>query len=128
MRAGTEVEDNGLKYSKLVTTGSKELGTVKIRYKEPLEDVSHELERVIGSSDQEFTDNLRLAFVVYVCAEKLRSSDKISADEISLAKKLYKELGENIRSKNSADLYKLAAILEKSEAELGVGIREKVEW
>ena len=125
---GTEI-DSGLKYSKLTATGSKELGTVKVRYKEPLEDVSHELEKVIESVDASYTDNLRLAFVVYVCSEKLRGSDRISSEEIELAKKLYKELGDAIREKNSADLYKLAGILDKSEKELGVGIPEEpFEW
>ena len=117
--------DSGLKYSRLVTTGSQELGTVKVRYKEPFEDISHELEKVIETADASYTDNLRLAFTVYVCAEKLRSSDKISAEEIDLAKKLYKELGNDIREKNSADLYKLAGILDKSEKELNIGIPEE---
>ena len=121
---GTDI-DSGLKYSKLTATGSKEPGTVKVRYKEPLEDLSHELEKVIETADDSYTDNLRLAFIVYVCAEKLRGSDKISSEEISLAKKLYKELGDAIREKNAADLYKLAGILDKSEKELGVGIQEE---
>lgn len=125
MKTGTEPADSGLKYSKLVTTDSKEPGTVRVRYKEPLEDVSHELEKVIETADASFTDNLRLAFIVYVCAEKLRGSDKISKEDIDLAKQLYKELGEPLREKNSADLYKLAGILEKSEAELGIGIPEE---
>lgn len=117
--------DSGLKYSKLTATESKEAGTVKVRYKEPLENVSHELEKVIETADASYTDNLRLAFIVYVCAEKLRGSDKISAEEIELAKKLYKELGDAVREKNSADLYKLAGILDKSEKELGIGIPEE---
>lgn len=125
---GTDV-DSGLKYSKLTATGSKEPGTVKVRYKEPLEDVSHELEKVVETADASYTDNLRLAFIVYVCAEKLRGSDRISAEEIELAKKLYKELGDAICEKNSTDLYKLAGILDKSEKELGVGIPEDpFEW
>ncbi len=41
MNAGSEPADSGLKYSKIVTTGSQEPGTVKIRYKEPLADTSH---------------------------------------------------------------------------------------
>lgn len=125
---GTDI-DSGLKYSKLTATGSKEPGTVKVRYKEPLEDVSHELEKVIETADASYTDNLRLAFIVYVCSEKLRGSDRISSEEIELAKKLYKELGDAIREKNSADLYKLAGIMDKSEKELGVGIPEEpFEW
>ena len=72
-----------------------------------------------------YTDNLRLAFIVYVCAEKLRGSGKISSEEIDLAGKLYKELGDDIRERNSADIYKLAGILDKSEKELGIGIPEE---
>ena len=125
MKTDTAPAESGLKYSKLVTTDSKELGTIKVRYKEPLEDTSHEMEKVIETADASYTDNLRLAFIVYVCAEKLRGSDKISAAEIDLAKKLYQELGAAIREKNSADLYKLAGILDKSEKELGIGIQEE---
>ena len=125
MKTDTAPADSGLKYSRLITTGSEELGTIRIRYKEPLADVSHETEKVIPSAEPSFTDNLRLAFIVYVCAEKLRGSDKINATELALAKRLYAELGSSIREKNSADLYKLAGILEKSEAELGIGIREE---
>ena len=120
MKKGDAPADSGLKYSKMITTGSKEVGTIKVRYKEPLEDVSHELEKVIESSEASFTDNLRLAFVVYVCAEKLCGSDKISDAEITLAEKLYKELGSSVREKNEADLYKLAGILEQSEKDLGI--------
>ena len=125
MKTGTAPADSGLKYSKLVTTGSSEPGTIKVCYKEPLEDTSHELEKVIETAEASFTDNLRLAFIVYVCAEKLRGSDKISDKEITLAKKLYAELGPSIREKNASDLYKLAGILEKSEKELGIGIQEE---
>ena len=125
MKDGTAPVDSGLKYSRMVTTGSVEPGTVKIRYKEPLGEVSHELEKTIETADDAFTDNLRLAFIVYVCAEKLRGSDKITEEETELAKKLYKELGEEIREKNSADLYKLEGILEKDERELGIGIHSK---
>lgn len=124
---GTPV-DSGLKYSKMVTTGSKELGTVKVRYKEPLKDESHELEKVIASAEASYTDNLRLAFIVYVCAEKLRGSDKIGAEEIELAKSLYQELGDDVRARNEADLYKLAGILDKSERELNIDTEDDDEF
>ena len=120
--------ESGLKYSKLVTTGSREPGTIRIRYKEPLEEVSHELEKIIETADASYSDNLRLAFIVFVCAEKLRGSDKITSKEIDLARKLYKELGNTITEKNSADLYKLAGILEKSEKELGIGIPDEAHF
>ena len=66
-----------------------------------------------------------MAFIVYVCAEKLRGSNKITDKEITLAKRLYTELGFSIREKNASDQCKLAGILEKSEKELGIGIREE---
>lgn len=124
MKTGTAPVSSGLKYSRLVTTGSAEPGTVKVRYKEPLAEKSHEVEKAIETADQSFTDNLRLAFIVYVCAEKLRGSKRISRAEIALAEKLYAELGASIREKNAADLFKLAGILTKSEKELGIGLPE----
>ena len=128
MKTGNAPAESGLKYSKIVTTGSPEPGTVKVRYKEPLEDKSHELEKVIETAEASFTDNLRLAFIVYVCSEKLRGSDKISDKEIALARKLYAELGDSIREKNASDLYKLAGILDKSEGELHIGVEEPFPW
>ena len=121
---GTAIE-SGYKYSRIVTTGSEETGTVRVRYKEPLGEVSSLQEKVIGPDLNSFSDNLRLAFIVYVCSEKLRDSDKISENEIAMAKKFYRELGEEIRRINEADLYKLAGILDMSKRELGIGIRSK---
>ena len=121
---GTAIE-SGYKYSRIVTTGSEETGTVRVRYKEPLGEVSSLQEKVIGPDLNSFSDNLRLAFIVYVCSEKLRDSDKISENEIAMAKKFYGELGEEIRRMNEADLYKLAGILDMSKRELGIGIRSK---
>ena len=63
-----------------------------------------------------------------MCAEKLRGSDKISEEEIDLAKKLYQELGPAIREMNAADLYKLEGVLDKTPEELGIGIREEEEF
>lgn len=122
--------ESGYKYAKVVTTGSTELGTVKVRYKEPLEDTSHEIEYVIPSAADSFSDNIKLAYVVYVCAEKLRGSDKITDQDVQLAQKYYDSLGEEIRRLNEADLYKLPEILKRSERELNVGIRarDRFKW
>lgn len=125
MKKGDAPVESGLKYSRIVTTGSHEPCTVKVRYKLPLEETSLELEKVLETADASHSDNLRLAFIVYVCAEKLRGSDKVSEDEIELAKRLYQQLGDSIREKNAADLYKLAGILDKTEKELGIGIEEE---
>ena len=130
LRDGSGPVESGYKYAKVVTTGSKELGTVKIRYKEPLADTSEEIEYVIPSAEDGFTDNLRLAYVVYVCAEKLRGSDKIGREDLELAEKLCDTLGEEIREINKDDFYKLPEILKRSARDLNVGIhsRDPFEW
>ena len=130
LRDGDKPVESGYRYAKVVTTGSSELGTVKVRYKEPLEDTSKEIEYVISSAEDGFTDNLRLAYVVYVCAEKLRGSDKISRQDIELAGKLCGEIGEEIREMNKADFYKLPEILKRTGDELNVGIhsKDRFEW
>ena len=122
LRTDGKPVESGYKYAKVVTTGSTELGTVKVRYKEPLEDSSKEIECVITSAQEDYSDNLRLAYVVYVCAEKLRGSDKITKADIKTAQEFYDELGEEIREMNEADLYKLPEILKRTARELHVGI------
>ena len=125
LRDGSKPVESGFKYVKVVTTGSTDLGTVKVRYKEPLEDTSTEIEYVIRSADDSYTDNIKLAYVVYVCAEKLRGSDKIGEKEILLATKFSDELGAEIREMNKDDYYKLPEILRRSPGELNVGIRSR---
>ena len=125
MREKGKTVETGYKYSRIVTTGSEETGTVRVRYKEPLGEVSSLQEKVIGPGPDSFSDNLRLALIVYVCSEKLRDSGRISENEIAMAKKFYGELGEEIRRMNEADLYKLAGILDMSKRELGIGIGSK---
>ena len=122
LRESGKPVESGSKYVKVVTTGSAELGTVKVRYKEPLEDTSKEIEYAIPSAEETYTDNLRLAYVVYVCAEKLRGSDKITEEDVKKAQKFCDELGAEIREMNKADLYKLPEILRRTAKELHVGI------
>lgn len=118
------------RYTRVVTTGSRELGTVKVRYKEPLEDVSHEVEHVIPDTGERYTDNLVLASVVYVCAEKLRDSDKIDARDEALALADLDRLGVEIKVLNLDELDKLREILRRSREQLGVTVsrNEDFEW
>ena len=122
LRESGKPVESGFKYTKMVTTGSSELGAVKVRYKEPLEDTSKEIEYAIPSAEESYTDNLRLAYVVYVCAEKLRGSDKITEEDVKRAQEFCDELGEEIRRINEADLYKLPEILKRTARELHIGI------
>ena len=116
--AEEQVQEN--RYTRVVTTGSKELGTVKVRYKEPLEEISHEIEQVIPDTEERWTDNLLLAGVVYVCAEKLRDSKMIDARDEALALADFERLGSEIKVLNLDDLDKLREILRRSKEQLGV--------
>ena len=67
-----------LKYQKPVLTGSDELGTVSIRYKEPLSDTSSQIKTVVYNTNHG-TENVRLAYFLYCLSEKLRESKKLDA-------------------------------------------------
>ena len=130
LRDGFEPRMVENRYTRVVTTGSRELGTVKVRYKEPLEDASHEVEHVIAETGERYTDNLVLASVVYVCAEKLRDSDKIDARDEALALADLDRLGVEIKVLNLDELDKLREILRRSREQLGVTVsrNEDFEW
>ena len=96
MAAENSTPASDLKYQTPVLTDSDELGTVKIRYKEPLSDVSHPVEATFFNTDHA-TANARLAYLLYCISEKLRGSDKLDeADETYLSDMLtdrkYKEI------------------------------------
>ena len=65
-----------LKYQKPVLTDSNELGTVSIRYKEPLSDTSSQIETVVYNSNHS-TQNVQLAYFLYCISEKLRESKRL---------------------------------------------------
>ena len=108
------------RYTRVVTTGSSELCTVRIRYKEPLEDVSHEIEHVVADASEDYTDNLLLAHAVYIAAEKLRNSDKIEQRDEGIALMELDTLGTELQVMNLDDLVKLKEILRRSKEQLNV--------
>lgn len=130
LASGSDLPKSEYKYASVTASGSSELATVKVRYKDPLSDTSKELEHVIENADETFTDNLRLAEIVYVCAEKLRNSDKITEEDEKFAKGLYDQLGDSIRQLNESELPKLAELLEESKKQLKAGLenQESFEW
>lgn len=65
-----------LKYQTPVLTESDELGTVSIRYKEPLGEESVLIEEVVYNTNHS-TQNAELAYFLYCLSEKLRGSDKL---------------------------------------------------
>ena len=124
-RSTQQVEN---RYTRVVTTGSSELCTVKVRYKEPLEEVSHELEHVITDASEHYTDNLLLANAVYVGAEKLRDSDKVDAVDEALALADLDRLGTALKVMNVDELPKLREILKRSKERLGVTVTRNTEF
>ena len=120
LRRNAEPQTAENRYTRTVTTGSAELGTVKVRYKEPLEDVSREIEHVIPNANEHYTDNLLLASAVYTAAEKLRDSDKIDARDEALALADLDRLGLETRVLNLDELDKLREILKRSKEQLRV--------
>ena len=96
LEMGDESAQTGLKYQTPLLADSDELCTVKIRYKEPLADVSHEIKTAVYDENTG-TKNAELAWLLYCVSEKLRGSDKLDeADEEFLKNMLangkYKEL------------------------------------
>ena len=108
------------RYTRVVTTGSGELCTVRIRYKEPLKEVSHEIEHVVADASEHYTDHLLLAHAVYVAAEKLRNSDKIEQRDEAIALMELDSLGTELQVMNLDELPKLKEILKLSKERLKV--------
>ena len=106
---GNGEPETDLKYQVPVLTGSAELCTVKIRYKDPLADVSSEIEKVVYNEDRS-TENLDLAWLLYCVSEKLRQSDKLdAADEENLKQML---TGNKYRALQEGDSEKLTLFVE----------------
>ena len=108
------------RYTQVVTTGSSELCTVRIRYKEPLEEVSHEIEHVVADASEHYTDNLQLAHAVYIAAEKLRNSDKIEQRDEAIALMELENIGTELQVVNLDEIPKLKEILKRSKEHLRV--------
>ena len=96
---GNAAEAEELKYQKAQLSGSEELCTVKVRYKEPLGEESIEIAKVVGQ-ECNGGENAKLARFLYCIGEKLRQSDKLSAEDDAFYNELaqsgkYKELPGN---------------------------------
>jgi len=100
---------SGLKYQTPLLTDSEELCTVKVRYKEPLADVSHEIERVVFNQDTS-TKNAELAWFIYCVSAKLRGSDKL--DEVDEAWLREMVTGGKYKNLTEHDVEKLTLFVE----------------
>ena len=90
--------ESQLKYQKAVLSGSNEICEVRIRYKEPLEDESKEVVKVVNKTDKNDFDT-ELAYALYVKSEELRGSQKTDAADREFLKNFdsakYEELNGN---------------------------------
>ena len=93
-----------LKYQKPVLTDSDELGSVSIRYKEPLRDKSSEIGTAVYNTNHS-TQNVQLAYLLYCLSEKLRGSDKLDEyDEQFLDVMITSEFYKNFSGPNKEKL------------------------
>lgn len=79
---GEKVESD-LKYQKSEFTDTTHIATVKVRYKEPLGDESTELCVEIKDREDGFNGNIKLAYLIYVCAEIMRGSEFVEKSELT---------------------------------------------
>ena len=104
-----------LKYQKPVLTNSDELGSVSIRYKEPLSDKSSQVETAVYNTNHS-TQNIRLAYFLYCLSEKLRGSDKLDAyDEQFLDVMITSEFYKNFSGANKEKLEMLLDAFKRNE-------------
>lgn len=82
--------DSDLKYVRHELVESPELGTVRINYKDPLGEKSHEIEAPVFANETAegffgyepgTASNVKLAYLIYCAAEMLRKSDKMDDDD-----------------------------------------------
>ena len=85
---------------------------------------------MIPSAEEHYSDNLLLAWIIYICAEKLRDSDKITERDEALALAAIDELGKEIMVMNYNNVAKLREILRRTKQQLHVGssVSSGFEW
>ena len=104
-----------LKYQKPVLTNSDELGSVSIRYKEPLSNQSSQIETAIYNTNHS-TQNIQLAYFLYCLSEKLRGSDKLDEyDEQFLDVMITSEFYKNFSGANKEKLEMLLDAFKRNE-------------
>lgn len=115
MNDGKEAKSE-LKYQTAVVNDSDELCTVKIRYKDPLENKSHEIEHVVKMDETE-AENAKLAYLLYCVSEKLRGSDKLDKDDEKFLKEMLEKKDFKEFSKlNGEDLKKFISAIKEGKA------------
>ncbi len=89
MRREDEPLASGLRYQTPQLTGSDELCTVRVRYKDPLSEESRLIETAVLNEDHS-TENLDLAYALFCIAEGLRGSELTGPDEAAQTERILK--------------------------------------
>ncbi len=110
-RATGELE-SGLKYVRHTVVDSEELGTIRIRYKEPLGEESQEIEHVVYDTETGIA-NAKLAYLVYCIAERDRLSEKMDDDDKVFLWKMMKDSAFRNIAGTPGNEEKLACLLKK---------------
>lgn len=84
-------DESSYKYIKVENTGSEDICAVSVRYKETDSDTSEELS-VVVKNEVEFSENLKLAYVVYAVGEYLRKSEYFKSIGVKTVLKYLDEL------------------------------------
>ena len=106
--------ESELKYQTPTLTDSEELCTVKLRYKEPLSDVSSEISKAV-TQERNGGDNARLARFLYCIAEKLRESEKLDEDDEAFYKSMLEDSAyEKLPGGNTENLKLLIDYIERN--------------
>lgn len=106
--------NSDLKYMRHTVVDSEELGTIRIRYKEPLEEKSKEIEYVFYDTETGIA-NAKLAYLVYCIAERDRLSEKMDDnDKVFLWRMMKDNAFRNIAG-TPGNEEKLACLLKKPQ-------------
>ena len=101
-----------LKYMRHTVVDSEELGTIRIRYKEPLGEESQEIEHVFYNTETGIA-NARLAYLIYCIAERDRLSEKMDDDDKVFIWKMMKDSAFRNIAGTPGNEEKLACLLKK---------------
>ncbi len=106
--------ETGLKYVRHTVVDSEELGTIRIRYKEPLGEESQEVEHVFYDMETGIA-NAKLAYLVYCIAERDRLSEKMDDDDKVFLWRMMKDNAFRNIAGTPGNEEKLACLLKKPQ-------------
>ena len=114
-----------LKYVRHEVVESQELGTVRVNYKDPLGEESHEIEKVFFDEGTGVA-NVKLAYLVYCIAERLRNSGKLDDDDKAFGWSMTRDSAFRNIAGTPGNEEKLACLLKKPQKRTRVDYSEEL--